>query len=122
MYNALNFSVASSVGNDLQNRTVLSQQVASLLCPSENIRTTNQIVGGVTSTKSYHANVGGPACINAWTGIFTALPQDQFGYNGVYTNRTAGMLGFAQSPMGRRTRPCSARPMSEPGRPRWRAT
>ena len=96
MYNALNFSVASSTGNDLQNRTVLSQQVASLLCPSENIRTTNQIVPGVTSTKSYHANVGNPACINAWTGIFTALPQDQFGNNGVYTNQNCGKVGFAQ--------------------------
>lgn len=96
MYNALNFSVASSVGNDLQNRTVLSQQVASLLCPSENIRTITQIVGGVTSTKSYHANVGGPACITAWNGMFTALQQDQFGYNGVYTNSNAGVVGFSQ--------------------------
>jgi len=44
MYNALNFSVASSVGNDLQNRTVLSQQVSSLLCPSENIKVISQLV------------------------------------------------------------------------------
>jgi prepilin-type N-terminal cleavage/methylation domain-containing protein/prepilin-type processing-associated H-X9-DG protein len=96
MYNALNFSVASSVGNDLQNRTVLAQQVSSLLCPSENLRVTNQIVGGVHSTKSYHANVGGPACINAWSGMFTALPQDQYGFNGVYTNgNCSGKLDFS---------------------------
>jgi prepilin-type processing-associated H-X9-DG protein len=96
LYNALNFSVASSTGNDLQNRTVLAQQVASLLCPSENVKTSNQIIGGISSKKSYHANVGGPACINAWTGIFTALPQDQFGFNGVYTNNNcSGKLDFS---------------------------
>jgi prepilin-type N-terminal cleavage/methylation domain-containing protein/prepilin-type processing-associated H-X9-DG protein len=95
LYNALNFSVSSSTGNDLQNRTVLRAQVASLLCPSENIKTTNQIVGGVTSTKSYHANVGGPSVIRAWNGIFTALPQDQFGFNGVYTNSNCGKVDFS---------------------------
>jgi prepilin-type N-terminal cleavage/methylation domain-containing protein/prepilin-type processing-associated H-X9-DG protein len=101
MYNALNFSVASSVGNDLQNRTVLSQQVASLLCPSENYKISNQIVSGVNSTKSYHANVGGPGCISSWSGIFVALTQDisanfaSGGYNGVYTNSNCGTVGFA---------------------------
>jgi prepilin-type N-terminal cleavage/methylation domain-containing protein/prepilin-type processing-associated H-X9-DG protein len=95
LYNALNFSLSSSVGNDPQNRTVLSMQVASLLCPSENIKTTNQIVGGVSSTKSYHANVGGPSVIMSWTGIFTALPQDNFGFNGVYTNSNCGKVDFA---------------------------
>ena len=96
LYNSLNFSVASSVGNDLQNRTVLSTQVASLLCPSESVKVSNQIVGGVTSRKSYHASVGGPSCISAWNGMFTALPQDQFGYNGVYTNSNcSGKLDFS---------------------------
>ncbi len=96
LYNSLNFSVSASVGPDLQNRTVLAQQVASLLCPSENVKTTSQIVGGVTSAKSYHANVGGPSVIMSWTGIFTALPQDQFGYNGVYTNfNCSGKVDFA---------------------------
>jgi prepilin-type N-terminal cleavage/methylation domain-containing protein/prepilin-type processing-associated H-X9-DG protein len=96
LYNSLNFSVASSVGNDLQNRTVLATQVASLLCPSESIKVSNQIVGGVTSKKSYHANVGGPSVIMSWTGMFTALPQDQFGFNGVYTNfNCSGKLDIA---------------------------
>jgi len=95
LYNSLNFSVASSVGNDLQNRTVLAAQVSSLLCPSENIRVSTQIVPGVTSTKSYHANVGGPSVIMSWTGIFTALQQDQFGYNGVYTNAFCGPVDFS---------------------------
>ena len=100
LYNALNFSVSSSVGNDLQNRTVLTAQVASLLCPSENLKTTNQIVGGVSSTKSYHVNVGGPSVIMSWTGMFTALPQDQFGFNGVYTNSNCGKIDFASIPDG----------------------
>jgi len=95
LYNSLNFAVASSVGNDLQNRTVLAAQVSSLLCPSENLRTPTQIVGGVTSTKSYHANVGGPSVIMSWTGIFTALQQDSFGFNGVYTNSNCGPVDFA---------------------------
>jgi prepilin-type N-terminal cleavage/methylation domain-containing protein/prepilin-type processing-associated H-X9-DG protein len=95
MYNSLNFAVASSTGNDLQNRTVLSQQVASMLCPSEN-RASNAIIGGVTSRKSYHANVGGPAVISAWNGMFTCLQQDQFGYNGVYSNGNAGVVKFGQ--------------------------
>ncbi len=95
LYNSLNFSLCSSVGNDLQNRTVLSAQVASLLCPSENIKTPTQIVGGVLSTKSYHANVGGPSVIMSWTGIFTALQQDQFGNNGVYTNAYCGPVDFS---------------------------
>jgi prepilin-type N-terminal cleavage/methylation domain-containing protein/prepilin-type processing-associated H-X9-DG protein len=95
LYNSLNFSVASSVGNDLQNRTVLASQVASLLCPSENIKTTSQIVGGVKSSKSYHANVGGPSVISAWNGIFTALQQDQNGYNGVYTNANCSVVSFS---------------------------
>jgi prepilin-type N-terminal cleavage/methylation domain-containing protein/prepilin-type processing-associated H-X9-DG protein len=101
MYNALNFNVSSSVGNDLQNRTVLAQQVASMLCPSESFKISNQIVGGVSSTKSYHANVGGPGCINSWNGIFVAMTQDisanfaSGGFNGVYTNSNCGIVAFA---------------------------
>jgi prepilin-type N-terminal cleavage/methylation domain-containing protein/prepilin-type processing-associated H-X9-DG protein len=95
MYNAINFSVSSSVGNDLHNRSVLATQVASLLCPSESVKVPNQIVGGVSSTKSYHANVGGPSVIMSWTGMFTALQQDQFGFNGVYTNSNCGKIDFS---------------------------
>jgi prepilin-type N-terminal cleavage/methylation domain-containing protein/prepilin-type processing-associated H-X9-DG protein len=93
MYNALNFNVSSGFnGSDLQNTTVLAQQVASLLCPSED---QSRPAFGPGSRKSYHANVGGPACIQAWTGMFTALPQDQFGFTGVYTNGNCGTVDFA---------------------------
>ena len=98
MYNSLNFSVASSVGNDLQNRTVLSQKVSSLMCPSENVKVvTNAFWGSGAGWgwKSYHANVGGPSCIMSWTGMFTALQQDNFGYNGVHTNVNASVVDLA---------------------------
>jgi prepilin-type N-terminal cleavage/methylation domain-containing protein/prepilin-type processing-associated H-X9-DG protein len=98
MYNSLNFSVASSVNNDLQNRTVLSQKVSSLLCPSETAKVvTNAFWGSGAGWgyKSYHANVGGPPCIMSWTGMFTALQQDQYGFNGVYTNFNAACVDIA---------------------------
>ena len=78
MYNALNFDFGST---GVFNRTVVSQKVASLMCPSENLK-----IPAAASTygwKSYHASVGGPACIMSWNGMFTALPQDQFGLNGL---------------------------------------
>jgi prepilin-type N-terminal cleavage/methylation domain-containing protein/prepilin-type processing-associated H-X9-DG protein len=101
MYNSLNFAFGCSVGADTQNRTVLSQQIASLLCPSENQKTTNQIIGGVTSRKSYHANVGGPGCISAYNGIFVPQIQDwnattgTGGLNGITQNQNCGTVDMA---------------------------
>jgi prepilin-type N-terminal cleavage/methylation domain-containing protein/prepilin-type processing-associated H-X9-DG protein len=99
MYNSLNFAFGSSVGADTQNRTVLSQQIASLLCPSENQKTSNQIIGGVTSKKSYHANVGGPGCISAYSGIFVPQIQDwngsTGGLNGITQNQNCGTVDMA---------------------------
>jgi prepilin-type N-terminal cleavage/methylation domain-containing protein/prepilin-type processing-associated H-X9-DG protein len=93
LYNALNFSVDSGVGNDKHNITVMAQQVASLLCPSENILTSNQIIGGITSRKNYHASVGGPSCISNWSGIFTPMQQDQFGLNGLGPQEVNNNMG-----------------------------
>jgi prepilin-type N-terminal cleavage/methylation domain-containing protein/prepilin-type processing-associated H-X9-DG protein len=98
LFNALNFSVASSVGNDLHNRTVLAIQVQSLLCPSENVKAIDQIVSGVNSTKSYHGNVGGPSVIGAYNGIFRPLQSDQFGINGLsgyYQNNNMTVVDFS---------------------------
>jgi prepilin-type N-terminal cleavage/methylation domain-containing protein/prepilin-type processing-associated H-X9-DG protein len=90
MYNALNFYFSSGFQappTDNQNTTVLSQQVASLLCPSENLKTTSF---GPGTRKNYMANVGGPANIMAWTGMFVALRDDpntpQTNWAGVYFN------------------------------------
>ena len=99
MYNSLNFAFGCSTGADTQNRTVLSQQIASLLCPSENQKTSNQILGGVTSRKSYHANVGGPGCISSYNGIFVPQLQDwngsTGGLNGLAQNQNCGTVDMA---------------------------
>ena len=89
LYNALNFYVSSGyAGGDLQNTTVLATQVASLLCPSENLKSPSF---GPGTRKSYCANVGGPAVIMAWTGMFVAL-KDNPGtdWAGVYSNANSG--------------------------------
>jgi prepilin-type N-terminal cleavage/methylation domain-containing protein/prepilin-type processing-associated H-X9-DG protein len=93
LFNALNFNVSSGFnGGDTQNTTVLATQVSSMLCPSENLQTVSL---GPGTRKSYHANVGGPSVITSWNGMFTALQQDQFGFNGVYTNGNCGCVNFA---------------------------
>ncbi len=90
MYNSLNFDFGST---GVFNRTVVSQKVSSLMCPSENLK-----VPAAASTygwKNYHANVGGPSCIMSWNGMFTTLLQDQFGLNGVYSNGNCGVVDLA---------------------------
>ena len=88
MYNALNFYVSSGyAGSDMQNTTVLRQQVSTLLCPSENMI---QTTIGPGTRKNYMANVGGPACFMAWTGIFVALKDGTNNWAGVYSNSNSG--------------------------------
>jgi prepilin-type N-terminal cleavage/methylation domain-containing protein/prepilin-type processing-associated H-X9-DG protein len=95
LFNALNFNMSSGFnGSDTQNTTVLAQQVGSLLCPSENLKNPSM---GPGSRKNYVANVGGPATIQAWTGIFVALrdASDGSSYAGVYVNSNSGRtFGF----------------------------
>jgi len=67
--------------------TVLSAQVSSLLCPSENLKNPSF---GPGTRKNYVANVGGPAMISAWSGIFVALKDDGSGFAGVYVNGNSG--------------------------------
>jgi prepilin-type N-terminal cleavage/methylation domain-containing protein/prepilin-type processing-associated H-X9-DG protein len=95
LYNALNFNVSSGFnGSDTQNTTVLAAQVASLLCPSENLKNTTF---GPGSRKSYCANIGGPPNFMAWSGMFVPLkdnpPTDWAGYGAPNANsgRTFGM-------------------------------
>ena len=89
MYNALNFSYGS-IGSP-QNATVMNSQVASLVCPSDNIKLPSQ---GSTK-RSYHGNVGGPPTISAWSGAFGPLNNDSNGLNGCYQNGNSGILDFA---------------------------
>jgi len=96
LYNALNFAFGSGYsGGDPPNTTVLASQVGSLLCPSENLKTPNI---GPGTRKNYTANVGGPSCFMAWSGMFTVSGPDRGSANppswaGVYTNSNSGCFG-----------------------------
>ncbi len=90
LYNALNFSLSAGYGNDPQNLTVLATKVASLLCPSENLTTPTNAQWG---WKSYHANVGGPSCISAYSGMFVPLGKDANGDNGLTGYYINGNMG-----------------------------
>ncbi len=107
MYNALNFSVACSVGNDLQNRTVLTQQVSSLMCPSENTKfPTNAFWGcspgagratmptSAAPPASAPGTACSPRCSRTSSAIMGSIPMETPGW---WTSR--------RSPTGRRTRP-----------------
>jgi len=67
LYSAFNFNIES---DKPQNSTVGYAAIASLLCPSENIK---QRPGGAWAPISYHGNMGGPGVITAWTG--TIVPN-----------------------------------------------
>ena len=61
MYNPLNFYVSSGfqgAGSDTQNTTVLSTQVASLLCPSENMKTTSNRPRDAEELRGEHRRAG----------------------------------------------------------------
>ncbi len=97
LYNQLNWYVSSgwagfgSVGWDPQNTSVLSVQVKTLLCPSENL--TRPAIGPGTR-KNYVANIGGPADFYAWSGMLVPLKNNPpFDYSGVYWNQNVGTFG-----------------------------
>jgi len=95
LYNALNWAFASGFQGDptdAQNRTVLSTQVATMLCPSENLRNPSM---GPGTRKNYMANIGGPACISAYNGIFVPLKDGPNNWAGCYQNSNTGRtFGF----------------------------
>ncbi len=94
LYNQLNWYVSSgwagfgSVGWDPQNTSVLSIQIKSLLCPSENLQ---RPAIGPGTRKNYVANIGGPANFYAWSGMLVPLKDNPpFDYAGVYWNQNSG--------------------------------
>jgi prepilin-type N-terminal cleavage/methylation domain-containing protein/prepilin-type processing-associated H-X9-DG protein len=94
LYNQLNWYVSSgwqgfgSVGWDPQNTSVLSVQIKSLLCPSEDIQRPSI---GPGTRKNYVANIGGPANFYAWSGMLVPLKDNPpLDYAGVYWNQNSG--------------------------------
>jgi prepilin-type N-terminal cleavage/methylation domain-containing protein/prepilin-type processing-associated H-X9-DG protein len=94
LFNQLNWYVSSgwlgptSVGWDPQNTTVLSTQVAILLCPSEDKKIT---MIGPGTRKNYVANFGGPANFMAWSGVLVPLKDNPpLSYAGVFWNSNSG--------------------------------
>ncbi|GAC1450036.1 MAG: DUF1559 domain-containing protein [Isosphaeraceae bacterium] len=90
MYNALNFSYGS-IGSP-QNSTVMNAQVKTLLCPSENL--SKPSLG--STARSYHANIGGPPTISAWSGALVPLRSDGNGNTGLggFETGKCGTFGF----------------------------
>ena len=94
LFNQLNWYVSSgwlgptSIGWDPQNTTVLSTQVAILLCPSEDKKVT---MIGPGTRKNYVANFGGPANFMAWSGVLVPLRDNPpLSYAGVFWNSNSG--------------------------------
>jgi prepilin-type N-terminal cleavage/methylation domain-containing protein/prepilin-type processing-associated H-X9-DG protein len=88
MYNALNFIYG---GWDNQNTTVTRSQVPTLVCPSE-----DKGAPSWPGTKiNYVANMGGPAAIQAFTGVVVPLKGDNNGNSGAPTtlNGNCGSFG-----------------------------
>ncbi len=71
LFNAANYyggtgSAGTSGGAwDAVNNTVSSSKIATLVCPTESLKVGPWIA---TTFTNYHANMGGPAAIYAWTG------------------------------------------------------
>lgn len=95
LFNALNFSLSSGFqggSSDIQNTTVLATQVASLLCPSENLKNPSF---GPGTRKNYMANIGGPANFMAYSGLFVPLKDGPNNWAGCYQNSNTGRtFGF----------------------------
>jgi prepilin-type N-terminal cleavage/methylation domain-containing protein/prepilin-type processing-associated H-X9-DG protein len=89
LFNALNFSYGS-IGSP-QNATVLNTQIASLVCPSDDITIPSQGKG----YRAYHANIGGPPTVAAWDGALTPLRSDAFSISGTHENSRSGTTSFA---------------------------
>jgi prepilin-type N-terminal cleavage/methylation domain-containing protein/prepilin-type processing-associated H-X9-DG protein len=94
LFNQLNFFVSSGwmgptvAGWDPQNTTVLATQVSSLLCPSEDKKTTTI---GPGTRRNYVANIGGPANFMAWSGVLVPLKDNPpLSYAGVWWNSNSG--------------------------------
>jgi len=86
LYNAANYFGGPYGGafDPVNLNTVSSAKISTLVCPSESVKTGPWIASTFTS---YHANMGGPASMYAWTGPIVPM-------NGAYS----GVPGHANIP------------------------
>jgi prepilin-type N-terminal cleavage/methylation domain-containing protein/prepilin-type processing-associated H-X9-DG protein len=94
LFNALNWNFGGgSSPPSAPNSTVMYTKVASLLCPSENMKVASYSPSGY---KNYVSNAGGPPVIYAWTGILVPMQPNTNNYPGIpsgYTNNNCGTFG-----------------------------
>jgi len=94
LYNSLNWNFGGgSAPPSAPNSTVMFTKVASLLCPSENMKVASYAPQGY---KNYVANIGGPPVILTWTGILVPMQTNANNYPGIptgYTNSNCGTFG-----------------------------
>jgi prepilin-type N-terminal cleavage/methylation domain-containing protein/prepilin-type processing-associated H-X9-DG protein len=89
LFSAANYSFGAS---DAQNSaTISATKVGALICPSE-----SQSNGPwqTSAWTNYGANVGGPASISAWSGIFVPMSNSSVGSSGAYLNGNTGTVGL----------------------------
>jgi len=92
LFNAANFSYGAYAGPNVN--TLSAAKLATLICPSESIKTGPWIASSWTN---YHANFGGPCPMASWTGPivpFNSDPNSMPGYTNAVTTSNMGTIGF----------------------------
>ena len=94
LYNAINFSLSAGAWTpDPSNSTVVYTKVATMLCPSDNIKIPSISPQGY---KNYVANIGGPPVTSVWTGVIVPMQPSMNNNPGQatgYVNSNCGSFG-----------------------------
>ncbi len=88
LYNSANYTSDMS---GQPNNTITSTRVATLVCPSENLK-----IGPWISTNmaNYRNNVGGPGCFLSWSGAIVPMYPASNGSSGPAINSNSNMTTF----------------------------
>jgi prepilin-type N-terminal cleavage/methylation domain-containing protein/prepilin-type processing-associated H-X9-DG protein len=93
LYNSLNWNWGGGWTPSPPNSTVMYTKVASLQCPSENLKIASY---SPCAYKNYVSNAGGPAPLAAWTGLLVPMLPNVGNTPGIptgYTNSNCGTVG-----------------------------
>jgi prepilin-type N-terminal cleavage/methylation domain-containing protein/prepilin-type processing-associated H-X9-DG protein len=95
LYNALNWSFAGGwQPPSPPNSTVMYTKMATMLCPSDNVKVPSWTPQGF---KNYVSNMGGPPIVYAWTGLLVPMQPSLNSYPGRasgYVNNNCGSFGM----------------------------